>query len=50
VTFVTSDLFAKAHGMTIQVARRHFAKGTYRGAVLPVLALPGQRGGNGGTV
>lgn len=47
---VTSDQFATAHGMTIQVARRHFAKGTYRGEHLPVVQVPGQRGGKGGTV
>lgn len=50
MTFVSSDLFAKAHGMTIQVARRHFAKGTYRGESLPVVQVPCQKGGKGGMV
>ena len=47
---MTSDLFAKAHGMTIQVARRHFAKGIYKGEALPVVQLPAHRGGKGGKV
>ena len=47
---VTSDQFATAHGMTIQVARRHFVKGTYRGEHLPLVQVPGQRGGKGGAV
>ncbi|HCZ01184.1 MAG TPA: hypothetical protein DHV56_14485 [Rhodobacter sp.] len=50
MTIATPEIFAKAHGMTIQVARRHFAKGFYKGEVLPVVALPGQRGGKGGMV
>lgn len=47
---VTSDQFATAHGMTIQVARRHFVKGTYKGEHLPLVQVPGQRGGKGGAV
>lgn len=48
--FVSPEVFARAFSMTTQVARRHFAKGTYKGDTLPVVQVPGQRGGAGGMV
>ena len=48
--FVSPEAFAKAFNMTTQVARRHFSKGKYKGETLPVVQVPGQRGGSGGMV
>lgn len=54
MTPVSADTFAKAYGITPQAARLAFRNAAlgkpWRGHVLPVVALPGNRGGNAGTV
>lgn len=50
MSLVSAHEFASILGIADRVARRHFAKGTYRGHALPVVQIPGQRGGKGGSV
>lgn len=54
MNFVSPAEFAEANGLALRAAQHAFyraAEGhTWRGEVLPVVALPGQRGGKGGTV
>ena len=54
MSFVGVDHFAKTMGMTDRAARKVYANAAqgkpWRGEVLPVVSLPGNRGGNAGTV
>lgn len=54
MSFVGADQFAKAMGISDRAARKVYASASsgkpWRGEVLPVVALPGQRGGRGGKV
>jgi hypothetical protein len=54
MTVVTSGQFGEVFGLTIRAAQMAFAVAAtgrlWRGEALPVVALPGQRGGKGGAV
>lgn len=47
---LTCSDFAARTGIVLRVAQRAFARGTWRGHVLPVIELDGRRGGAGGKV
>ena len=54
MNLVTPAEFASANGVALRAAQTAFSRAAdghvWRGEVLPVVALPGQRGGKGGTV
>lgn len=54
MSVLAAHSFASSLGVSVQAAREAFRRAAeghaWRGEVLPVVALPGQRGGKGGTV